>query len=85
MFSFQESSDSPSYKRRRDDDTTEDTSIEQEIEMVRSMLEGDVVETRAGREKLLHELARIRIRQEERLQNALASKKDLQQVGSSVD
>lgn len=61
---------------------TIDTSIEQEIEMVRSMLEGDVVETRAGREKLLHELARIRMRQEERLQNALVAKKDLQQVCS---
>ncbi len=74
-----ESADSQTYNRRRDDDVTIDTSIEQEIEMVRSMLEGDVVETRAGREKLLHELARIRMRQEERLQNALAAKKDLQQ------
>ncbi|XP_033641913.1 ski oncogene-like [Asterias rubens] len=74
-----ESPDSPTNKRRRDEDVTIDTSIEQEIEMVRSMLEGDVVETRAGREKLLHELARIRMRQEERLQNALVAKKDLQQ------
>ena len=57
-----------------------ETNMEQEIEMVRGMLEGDAVETRAGREKLLHELARIRMRQEERLQGALTAKKNLQQV-----
>lgn len=55
--------------------------MEQEIEMVKKMLlESDALDTRAGREKLLHELARIRIRQEERLQGALAAKRNFQQV-----
>ncbi|XP_030842750.1 ski oncogene [Strongylocentrotus purpuratus] len=57
-----------------------ESTMEQEIEMVKKMLlESDALDTRAGREKLLHELARIRIRQEERLQGALAAKRNFQQ------
>ncbi|XP_022085459.1 ski oncogene-like [Acanthaster planci] len=75
-----ESGGSPAHRRRLEEDAVAtEPSMEQEIELVRSMLEGDAVESRAGREKLLHELARIRMRQEERLQGALAAKKDLQQ------
>ena len=61
-------------------DGTMETSLEQEIDMVRSLLENDSLESQTGRDKLLHELARIRLRQEERLQSALSSKKSLQQV-----
>ena len=61
-------------------DGTIETSLEQEIDMVRSLLENDSLESQTGRDKLLHELARIRLRQEERLQSALSSKKSLQQV-----
>ncbi|XP_072036202.1 ski oncogene-like isoform X2 [Amphiura filiformis] len=56
-----------------------ETSLEQEIDMVRSLLENEQLDSQAGRDKLLHELARIRVRQEERLQSALTSKKSLQQ------
>ncbi|XP_063965414.1 ski oncogene-like [Lytechinus pictus] len=57
-----------------------ESTMDQEIEMVKKMLlESDALDTRAGREKLLHELARIRIRQEERLQDALAAKRNYQQ------
>ncbi|XP_038060976.1 ski oncogene-like [Patiria miniata] len=71
---------SPTRKRWSDEDAmARESNMEEEIEMVRGMLESDAVETRAGREKLLHELARIRLQQEERLQSALTAKKDLQQ------
>ena len=58
-----------------------ETSLEQEIDVVRSLLENEPLDSESGRDKLLHELARIRVRQEERLQGALSDKKSLQQVG----
>lgn len=66
--------------KTEDLDVPPESTMEQEIEMVKTMLlESDALDTRSGREKLLHELARIRIRQEERLQNALAAKRNIQQ------
>ncbi len=78
---------SPGEDSTREDGRSEvavETSLEQEIDMVRSLLENEPLDSQAGRDKLLHELARIRVRQEERLQSALASKKSLQQVGKLV-
>ncbi|XP_035696377.1 ski oncogene-like [Branchiostoma floridae] len=53
-------------------------SVEQELELVRSALDGGC-ESKEAKEKLLHELAKIRMRQEERLSSALQAKKSLQQ------
>ncbi|CAH1239349.1 SKI [Branchiostoma lanceolatum] len=55
-----------------------DGTVEQELELVRSALDGGC-ESKEAKEKLLHELAKIRMRQEERLSSALQSKKSLQQ------
>lgn len=57
-----------------------ESSLEREIELVKALLESDALDTQDGRERLLQELARIRVHQEERLQNAVQSKKSLQQV-----
>ncbi|XP_071489408.1 uncharacterized protein [Diadema antillarum] len=63
-----------------EDSDVPETTMEQEIEMVKTMLlEGDALDSRGGREKLLHEFYRIRIRHEERLQGVLAAKRNLQQ------
>ncbi|XP_078697547.1 ski oncogene-like isoform X2 [Branchiostoma floridae x Branchiostoma belcheri] len=55
-----------------------DSTVEQELELVRSALDGGC-EGKEAKEKLLHELAKIRMRQEERLNSALQAKKSLQQ------
>ncbi|XP_006823078.2 uncharacterized protein LOC102803588 isoform X1 [Saccoglossus kowalevskii] len=58
---------------------TVDSTVEQEMEIVRNALENNALDSKEAKEKLLHELAKLRIKQEERLNAALVAKKSLQQ------
>ncbi|XP_077998067.1 ski oncogene-like [Glandiceps talaboti] len=60
-------------------EATVESSVEQELELVRNALENNALDSKDAREKLLHELAKLRVKQEERLNTALLSKKNLQQ------
>lgn len=58
-------------------------SISPEMETLRQMLYGGV-DTKESREKVLQEIVRMRVKQEEKLAAAVQAKRSLQQVGAPL-
>ncbi|XP_070560926.1 ski oncogene-like isoform X2 [Ptychodera flava] len=56
-----------------------ESSLEQELDLVKNAFENNALDNKEAREKLLHELAKLRVKKEERLNAALVAKKNLQQ------
>lgn len=54
-------------------------SLDLELETLRQALDGGM-ESRESKEKFLHELVKMRVKQEEKLGSALQAKRSLQQV-----
>lgn len=63
--------------------TPPESGLESELESLRQALDSGL-DSKESKEKFLHEIVKMRVKQEEKLGSALQAKRSLQQVGVSL-